>query len=122
MARYALRITFDRTEFLVAAVAVEARRLKTHRIEIGPGSPKTLRFVLNRLDQLRSVILAAKLLLHPEQLNEQHRGPDFADNPADDPVAVAQRDGEALVFLLAHLLGVVTDQSAEHRLLGLSNG
>src|SRR5258707_15293055 len=122
MARHAFRITFDRTEFLIPASAVETRRLKTHRIEIGPRGPKPLRFVFNRLDQPCPIVLAAKALLHPEQLYEQHRGPDFAYNPADDLVAFAQRDREALVFLLAHLLVVVADKSAEHRLLGLSNG
>src|SRR5512134_3271240 len=122
MSRDAAGIAFDRTEFLVTASAVEPRRLKTHRVEIGPRGPKLSCLVFNRPYQFRPVVLPAKLLLHPEQLDEQHRGPDFADNPADDLVALAQRDGEALVLLLPHLFGVVTDQSAEHRLLGFSNG
>src|ERR1700730_6773728 len=121
MTRYAARITLDRTEFLITACPVEARRLKAHRVQIGPRGPKTLRFIFNRPDQLCSIVLAAKLPLHPEQLYEQHGGPDLSDNPTDDLVALAQRDGEALVFLLPHLLGVVADQSAEHRPLGLSN-
>src|SRR5258708_18337941 len=105
MPRDAFRITVDRTEFLVAAGAIEARRLKTHRVDIGPPGPEPSRFVLNCLDQLRTEVLPAKFLLHPEQLDEQHRGPDLAHNPADDLVAFAQRDGEALVLLLLHLLG-----------------
>src|SRR5216683_7818476 len=122
MARNAARIAFDRTEFLITGCAVEAGRLKTHRVQIGPRGPKAPGFVFNRLYQLCSVVLATKLLLHPEQLYEQHRGPDLPDNSADDLVAVSQRDGEALVFLLAHLLGVVAEEPAEHRLLGLSDG
>src|SRR3982751_4312951 len=122
MSRDAAGIAFDRTESLVAAGAVKARRLKTHRVQIGPRGPKLSCLVFNRLDQPRPVVLAAEFLLDPEELDKQHRGPDFADNPADDPVALAQRDCEALVFLLPHLFGVVTDQPAEHRLLGFSNG
>src|SRR5438552_5859860 len=122
MARHAARITLDRTELLVAARTITARRLKAHRVQIGPRGPKTSRFILDRLDQLGTKILAAILLFHPEELDEQHRGPDFAYNPADDLAAFAQRDGKTLVFLFPHLFGVVTDQPAEHRLLGLTNG
>src|SRR5712692_7959920 len=109
MARHAARITLDRTELFVAARTIKARRLKAHRVEIGPRGPETSRFILDCRDQLGAKILAAILLLHPEELDEQHRGPDFAYNPADDLAALAQRDGKALVFLLPHLLGVVTD-------------
>src|SRR5580700_5601163 len=121
MARHAARITFDRTEFLVTACAVETRRLKTHRVDIGLRGPKTSRLVFNRPYQLCPVVLAAKLLLDPEELDEQHRRPDFADDAADDRTLVAQRDGEAAIFLLPHLFGVIADQPAEHRALGRSN-
>src|SRR3954463_5658634 len=83
------RITLDRTEFVIAAGAVEARRLKTHRIQIGSRGPKLSCLVFNRLDQPRPVVLAAEFLLHPEELDKQHRGPDLADNPANDLVALA---------------------------------
>src|SRR5262249_56680277 len=102
MARHALRIALDRAEFLVAAIAVEARRLKAHRIHIRPLRPELPCFILERLDQLRAKVLAAILLLDPEQLDEQHRGPDLANNSADDLAALAQRHREALVFLLPH--------------------
>src|SRR5437762_10484668 len=99
MARHAFRVALDRAEFLVAAIAVEARRLKAHRIHIRPRRSELPRFVLKCLDQVGAVVLATKLLLDPEQLNEQHRGPDLADNAAFDLAALAQRDGKALVFL-----------------------
>src|SRR4051812_975215 len=107
MARHAVRITFHRTEFLVAATTIKARRLEAHRIQIGTRGPETSRFILDRLDQLGAKILAAIFLLDPEELDEQHLGPDFADNPADDLAALAQRDGKTFVFLLPHLFGVV---------------
>src|ERR1700759_4940121 len=116
------RITLDRTVFLVAAGAIEARRLEAHRVDVGVRRPEAPRLVLDRLDQLRPVILAPQLLLNPEQLDEQDSGPEFSDDTPDDLVSLTQGDGKALVLLLPHLLGVVTDQSVEHRLLGLSNG
>src|SRR3954469_11596528 len=103
MPRYACRITLDRAEFLITAATIEARRLKAHRVQIGPGRSKTPGFVLDRRDQPCPKIPAAKLLLDPEKLDEQHCGPDFPYNSADDLAAFAQRDGEALVFLLPHL-------------------
>src|SRR5215471_18156714 len=115
MARYAVRVTIDRTELAVAAGPVEARRLEAHRVHIRPCRPQPSRFILDRLHQLRPVVLAAQLLLDPEPLNEQHRGPKLADNPADDLVALAQGNRETLVSLLAQLLRVVPDQPAEHR-------
>src|SRR5512138_680917 len=122
MARHAVRIAFDGAKLLIAAIAVEARRLKAHRIHIRTRRSEFPRLVLDRLDQSRAEILAAIFLLDPEQLDEQHRGPDLANDPADDLAALAEGDREALVFLLPHLLGVVTDEAAEHRLLGLANG
>src|SRR5262245_30383917 len=110
MARHALRIAFTKAELLVAAIAVEARRLEAHRIHIRPRRSEFPRFVLERLDQRGAKILAAIFLLDPEQLDEQHGGPDLADNAAYDLAALAQRDGEALVFLLPHLLGVVRSE------------
>src|SRR4051812_12780184 len=122
MARHAARITLDRAVLLITAVAVEARRLKTHGVDIGPRRPELPCLVLDRLDQLRAEVLAAIFLIHPEQLDEQHRGPDFADDPADYLAAFVQRHGKTLVLLLPHLLGVVADEAVEHRLLGLANG
>src|ERR1700759_2912144 len=112
-------ITLDRTELPVAAGTIKARRLEAHGVHIRMRRPKAPRLALDRLDQLRSVILAAQCLLDPEELDEQNRGPDFSDDAPDDPVSLTQGDGEALVLLLPHLLGVVGDQSVEHRLLGL---
>src|ERR1700755_3306494 len=108
-----IRITLDRTEFPVAAGAIEARRLEAHRVDVGVRRSIAPRLVLDRLDQFRPVVLAPQLLLDPEQLDEQNRGPDFSDDAADHLVSFTQGDGEALVLLLAHLLGVVTDQSVE---------
>src|ERR1700759_2693606 len=116
------RITLDRTELLVAAGAVEARRLKAHRVYVGLSRAEAPRLIFDRLDQPRPVVLAPQLLLDPEELDEQHRGPDLSDDAADDLVPLTQGNGEALVLLLPHLLGIVTDQSVEHRLLGLSDG
>src|SRR5882724_8465732 len=99
MARHACGITLDRPEFFVAAIAVEARRLKAHRIHIRTRRSELPRFVLECLDQVRATILAAIFLLDPEQLDEQHRGPDLANDSADDLAALAQRDGKALVLL-----------------------
>src|ERR1700730_12978595 len=103
------RITLDRTVFPVAAGAIEARRLEAHRVDVGVRRAEAPRLVLDRLDQLRPVVLAAQLLLDPEQLDEQNGGPDLSDDAADDLVSLTQRDGKALVLLLSHLLGVVTD-------------
>src|SRR3954467_5896760 len=122
MTRHAARITFDRAEFLIAAIAVETRRLKAHRVDIGTCRPELPCFILDRLDQRRPVVLAAIFLIDPEQLDEQYRGPDFADDPPDDLAAFTQRHGKPLVLLLPHLLGVVTDEALEHRLLGLADG
>src|SRR5262249_47845779 len=116
MTRHTLRIASDRTELFVAAIAVEARRLKAHRIHIRPCRPELPCLVLDRLDQSCPVVLAAKFLLDPEQLDEQYRGPDFAYDAADDFAALTQRHGKTLVLLLPHLLVVVTDEAAEHRL------
>src|ERR1700738_387787 len=107
MARDATLIAVDRTEFLIPAGAVETRRLITHCIQKRTFGSDLSRAVLNRLDHPPPVVLAAKLLLHPEQLYEQHRAPDFTDDPADDRVTFTQRDGEALVLLLPHLFAVV---------------
>src|SRR5215472_4472182 len=122
MTRDATRIAFDGTELLVAAGAVEARRLDAHRVDIGARRPKAPRFVLDRLDQLRPVALSTQPLLQPEELYEQDRGPDFAHDAADDLVTLTQGHGKALVLLLPHLLGVVADQAVEHRLLCLPDG
>src|SRR5262252_6929806 len=119
MARDAAGITLDRTELSVAAGPIEARRLEAHGVDIGPCRPETPRFVLDRLDQLRTVVPSAQLLLDPEQLDEQDGRPDFPHDAADDLVTPSQGDGEALVLLLPHLLGVVADQPVEHRLLRL---
>src|SRR5215475_15145113 len=105
MARHALRIAFNKAVLLVAAIAVEARRLKAHRIHIRPRRSEFPRFVLERLDQRGAKILAAIFLLDPEQLDEQHGGPDLADNAPDDLAALAERHRKALVLLLSHLLG-----------------
>src|SRR5579872_1275303 len=121
MTRDAIRITFDRTEFPVPAGTIKARGLEAHRIDIGVGRAEIPRLALDRLDQLRSKTLAAKPLLQPEKLDEQHRGPDFADNASGDRISVTKRDGKPLVFLPAHFLGVVTDQTVEHRLLRLAD-
>src|SRR5690242_6771055 len=91
-------IAVDGAELLVAATAVEARCLETHRVEIGTGRPELPRLVLDRRDQLRAVILAAKFLLDPEELDEQNRGPDLTDDSADDLAALFQGNREALVF------------------------
>src|SRR5947208_14931989 len=107
MARHAFRVAFDRAEFFVAAIAVEARPLKAHRIHIRPRRSELPRFVLECLDQVRAKILAAIFLLDPEQLDEQYRDPDLADNAAYDLAALAQRHRKALVFLLPHLFGIV---------------
>src|SRR5690349_11001630 len=112
----------DRTEFLVTASAIEARRLEAHRVDVRPRRSEAPRLVLDRLDQLRPVVLAAQTLLYPEQLYEQNRGPDLSDDAAGNPVPLTQGNSDALVFLLPHLLIVVADQTAEHRLLGLSDG
>src|ERR1700760_3952911 len=105
------RVTFDRTVFPVAAGAIEARRLETHRVDVGVRRPEAPRLVLDRLDQPRPVVLAPQFLLDPEQLDEQNRCPDFSDDASDGFATLAQGDGKALVLLLAHLLGVVSDQS-----------
>src|SRR5579872_6692634 len=122
MAGNAARITLDRTELPVSAGAVEAWGLEAHCIHIGVGRTKTPCFILDRLDQLRPETLAAKPLLEPEELDEQHRRPYFTDDTAYDRIIVPQRDRKPLVLLLAHLLGVVSDQTVEHRLLCLADG
>src|SRR5579871_4154904 len=93
------RIALDRTELSVAAGAIEARRLEAHRVDVGVRRTEATRLVLDRLDQRRPVVLAAQFPLDPEQLDEQHRGPDFSDDASDDLVSLTQGDGEALVLL-----------------------
>src|SRR6516225_1641392 len=104
MTRDATGIALDGTKLLVTAGAVEARRLDAHRVDIGARRPKAPRFVLDRLDQLRPVASSPQPLLQPEELYEQDRGPDFADDAADDLVVLSQRDSEAFVFLPPHLV------------------
>src|SRR6516162_3676631 len=122
MTRDAAGITLDRTELLIAARAIEARCLNAHGVDIGARRAKASCFVFDHLDQLRPVASSPQPLLQPEELYEQDRGPDFADDAADDLVVLSQRDSEAFVFLLPHLLGVVANQAVEHRLLCLSDG
>src|ERR1700751_1365019 len=122
MARHAARIAVNGAELLVAAGAVEARRLKTHGIDIGARRSEPTRLVLDRRDQLGAVVLAAHLLVDPEPLDEQHRGPDLPHDPADDLAAVLQRDRDALQSLRPHVLVVVTGEPGEHSLLGGPNG
>src|SRR5207302_6827208 len=114
-------IAIDRTERFIPARAVEARSLDAHRVEVGSHCAKAPGLLLNPFDQRRSVALAAKPLLDPEELDEQHSHPDLADNSADYRLMVTQRDGEAAIFLLPHLFGVVANEIAKDRALGLSN-
>src|SRR5579871_1184421 len=102
MTCHAARITLNRTELFISARAIEAGRLEAHRIHIRLGGPEAPCFVLDRLDQFRSKTLAAKPLLQPEKLDEQHSGPDLADDTANDRILFAQRNGKPLVFLPAH--------------------
>src|ERR1700744_3615829 len=122
MARDAARISLDRTELLVPGFAIKPRRLEAHRVDIGVSRPEAPRLILDFPDELRAKTLAAKAALQPEKLDEQNCGPDFSNNAADNVVLLTQRDGKPLVFLLAHLLVVVTDQSVKHRFLCLSDG
>src|ERR1700761_2394812 len=122
MARDAAGISLDRTEFLVPGFAIEPRSLEAHRVDIGASRAEAPRFILDFLDELRAKTLAAKAAVQPEKLDEQNRDPDFPDNAADDVVLLTQRDRKPLVFLLAHLLVIVADQSVKHRLLCLSDG
>src|SRR4029077_2582893 len=115
-------INTDRSEIPVAAGTGKDPRPKNHRVNIGSRGPQTTRLILDCPDQLRSIVLAAQRLLDPEQLDEQHAGPNFPDNPADDLAALAQRNRETLVLLFSHFFVVVTDKPAEHRLLGVSDG
>src|SRR5439155_17141675 len=99
----------------------EARSLDAHGVEIGSHCAKAPGLLLDPFDQRRPVALAAKPLLDPEELDEQHGHPDLADNSADYRLIVTQRDGEAAIFLLAHFFGVVANETAKDRPLGLSN-
>src|SRR5215468_5097039 len=121
MARHAAWIAVNGAEFFVAASAVEARRLKTHRVEIRPGRPDLSRLILDRRDQLCAVVLAAEFLLDPEELDEQNLRPDLTDDAADDLAALFQGNREALVLLLSHPLIVVANEPGEHRFLGRPN-
>src|SRR5580693_1651368 len=121
MARHAARIAVNRTERLVSTLPVEAGRLNTHRIDVGAHRTEAASLVLDLFDQPRSSAFAAESLVDPEQLDEQHRHPDFADDPADDLFLFTERNGEAAVVLLPHLLFVVADEAAENRALGLAD-
>src|SRR5205823_11931307 len=101
--------------------AVEARSLDAHGVEVGSHCAEAPGLLLDPFDQRRPVALAAKPLLDPEELDEQLGHPDLADNSADDRLMVTQRDGEAAIFLLPHLFGVVANEAAKDRALGLSN-
>ena len=83
MARHAVGITFDRAELFIAAGSVEARRLKTHRIDIRPDRSELPRLVLDRLHQLRAEVLAAIFPLDPEELDRRlnTRKPLFLEVP-----------------------------------------
>src|SRR5580698_7679958 len=121
MARHAARIAANRTKRLVAALPVETRRLNTHRIDVGAQRTEAASLVLNLFDQLGSTAFATESLIDPEQLNEQHRHPDFADNSANDLFLFTERDGETTIVLLPHLLFVVADEAADNRALGLAD-
>src|SRR3954452_15080908 len=121
MARHAARIALDRAELLIAAGAIESRRLEAHRVDIGPRRAEPFRFVFDGRDQLRSKAFAAHGAIHPEQLDVEHRGPELSNDAADDLVAVTERHSDALVALLAHLLRVISAKPAEHHLPGRTN-
>src|SRR4051812_10226883 len=78
--------------------------------------------VLDRRDQLGAMSLAALLLIDPEILDEQNRGPEMPDDAADDLAAVFQRDRDAPDLLLAKVLVVIGAEPGEHSLLGRPNG
>src|SRR6516225_4841853 len=99
MTRDATGLAVDRAELLISARAIEARRLDAQCIHIRSDGPKAYRFVFNGLDQRLAMTLAAEFLLQPEQLDEQHGGPNFSDDAAYDFIIGKQRDSEALVFL-----------------------
>src|SRR5206468_1254628 len=118
---HAAGIAIDRTERLIPARSVEARSLDAHGVEIGPHCAKAPGLRLDPFDQRRPVALAAKPLLDPEELDEQHGHPDLADNSADYRPIVTQRDVQAAIFLLDYLFGVVATETAKDRPLVLSN-
>src|ERR1700727_955536 len=121
MARHAGRIAANRTERLVSALPVETRRLNTHRIDVGAHRTEAASLVLDLFDHPRSSAFATESLVDPEQLDEQHRHPDFADDPADDLFLFKKRDGEAPVLLLPHLLSVLAEEAADNRAFGLAD-
>src|SRR6185369_9863097 len=122
MARHAAGIALESAEFLVPAGTIEARRLETHRVDMGLDRALPSCLVLDRCDQLRAKPLAALLLVDPEILDEQNRGPEMPDDAADDLAAVLQRDRDALGPLLPELLVIIGTEPGEHSLLGGPNG
>src|SRR5947209_10918701 len=122
MARDAAGIAVNDAELLVPAGTIKFRRLETHGVHVGSDRPDPPCFVLDRRDQLRPKVLTAIFLLDPEVLNEQNRGPDLADDAADNLAAVLERDRDALQPLRPHMLMVVTAEPDEHGLLGDPNG
>src|SRR3569623_1478751 len=122
MARYAAGITLEGTELLIPAGTIEVRRLETHRIDIGLDCAMPSCLILDRRDQLRAESLAALLLLDPEILDEQNRGPEMPDDAADALAAVLERDRDAPDLLLPEVLVVVGAEPGEHSLLGGPNG
>src|SRR5438105_3542877 len=122
MARHAAGIALEGAEFLVPLGTIEARRLETHRVDMGLDRALPPCLVLDRRDQLRPQTLAALLLVDPEVLDEQNRGPEMPDDTADDLAAVLQRDRNAPDLLLAKMLVVIGTEPGEHSLLGRPNG
>src|SRR3954467_7872769 len=122
MARHAAGIALEGAEFRVPLGTIEARRPETHRVAVGRDRALPSCLVLDRRDQLRTMSLAALLLVDPEILDEQNRGPEMPDDAADDLAAVLQRDRDAFDPLLAKVLVVIGAEPGEHSLLGGPNG
>src|SRR5947207_10461912 len=122
MARNAAGIALEGAEFLVPSGTIKTRRLETHRVDMSLDRALPSCLVLDRRDQLGPQTLAALLLVDPEILDEQNRGPDMPDDAADDLAAVLQRDRDALDRLLAEVLVVIGAEPGEHSLLGGPNG
>src|SRR5690348_3632994 len=107
MARHAAGIALEGAELLVPAGTIEARRLETHRIDMGLDRTQPSCLVLDRRDHLGAVALAALLLVDPEILDKQNRAPELPDDATGDLAAVFQRDRNALDLLLAKFLVVI---------------
>src|SRR4051794_30662251 len=122
MARHAAGIALDGAEFLVPAGTIKARRLETHGVDMGLDRALPSCLVLDRSDQPGANTLAALLLIDPEVLDEQNRGPEMPDDAADDLAAVLQRNRDASDLLLPEVLVVIGAESGEHSLLGRPNG